>query len=90
MNAHRPRNPWRARAWAAALTAALALAPLASAQQLTGNIYGNVVDEQGARLPGVSVTLTGIGAAKTQTTDARGEFRFMSLSPGVYTLEYEL
>jgi hypothetical protein len=90
MNAHRPRRPWRAWAWTAALAAALALAPLASGQQLTGNIYGNVVDEQGARLPGVSVTLSGIGAAKTQTTDARGEFRFLSLSPGVYTLEYEL
>ena len=90
MNAHRPRSPWRSWTWAAALAAALALAPLATAQQLTGNVYGSVVDEQGARLPGVSVTLTGIGAAKTQITDARGEFRFPNLSPGVYALDYEL
>jgi hypothetical protein len=73
-----------------ALAAALALVPLASAQQLTGNIYGSVVDEQGGRLPGVTVTLSGVGAAKTQTTDARGEFRFPNLPPGVYTLVYEL
>ena len=90
MNAHRPRSPWRATARAAALAAALSLAPLAFGQQLTGNIYGYVVDEQGARLPGVSVTLTGIGAAQTRTSDARGEFRFLNLSPGVYTLDYEL
>ena len=76
--------------WAAVLLGLLAFVPLASAQNLTGNIYGTVVDEQGGRLPGVTVTLTGIGAAKAQTTDARGEFRFPNLSPGVYTLVYEL
>ncbi len=84
----RPATAWR---WAAALLmAALALAPVVQAQTLTGNIIGNVTDEQGARLPGVMVTLTGNGAKKTQTTDARGEYRFPSLSPGVYTLTYEL
>ena len=91
MNANtrsRPATAWR---WAAALLmAALALAPVAQAQTLTGNIIGNVTDEQGARLPGVTVTLTGNGAKKTQTTDARGEYRFPSLSPGVYTITYEL
>ncbi len=69
---------------------ALALAPIASAQQLTGNVFGTVVDEQGAALPGVTVTLSGIGAAKVQTTDAKGEFRFPNLDPGVYALTYEL
>jgi hypothetical protein len=76
--------------WGAVLAALLAVVPIASAQQLTGNVYGNVVDEQGGRLPGVTVTLSGIGAPKSQTTDARGEFRFLNLSPGVYTLVYEL
>ncbi|HWZ86143.1 MAG TPA: carboxypeptidase regulatory-like domain-containing protein [Thermoanaerobaculia bacterium] len=90
MNRHRlARRPTRWR-WGAVLAALFALVPLASAQQVTGNIYGHVVDEQGARLPGVTVTLSGIGAAKTQTTDSRGEFRFPNLSPGVYTLVYEL
>jgi hypothetical protein len=90
MNTHRRERPRAAWRWGAALAALLALVPLASAQQLTGNIYGRVVDEQGGRLPGVTVTLSGIGAAKSQTTDARGEFRFPNLSPGVYTLVYEL
>ena len=33
--------------WAAAMAALLAFAPLVSAQQLTGNVYGYVADEQG-------------------------------------------
>jgi hypothetical protein len=84
-----------ARAWLAALVAAAALALAtratpAFAQQLTGNVYGYVADEQGGRLPGVTVTLTGPGAPKSQTSDARGEYRFLNLSPGEYTLTYEL
>ncbi|HTY43277.1 MAG TPA: TonB-dependent receptor [Thermoanaerobaculia bacterium] len=90
MNCHRPTRRKAAWIWAAALAIALGLAPHVSAQQLTGNIFGRVVDEQGGKLPGVTVTLSGIGAARTQTTDARGEFRFPNLAPGVYTLTYEL
>ena len=90
MNAHGPTRRRAAGLWAAALVAALALVPIASAQQLTGGIYGKVVDEQGGALPGVTVTLSGIGAPKIQTSDARGEFRFPSLDPGVYTLTYDL
>jgi len=57
MNRHRPARRKAAGTWAVALAALLALVPLASAQQVTGNIYGSVVDEQGGRLPGVTVTL---------------------------------
>src|SRR5215813_2539506 len=70
--------------------ALLAFSGALVAQQLTGNVFGYVTDEQGGRLPGVSVTLSGIGAPQTQTTDARGEYRFLNLSPGNYTLSYEL
>jgi hypothetical protein len=52
----------------------------------TGNLYGRVVDEQGGVLPGVTVTTRGPGAPHTVTTDARGEFRFLNLSPGQYTV----
>ena len=89
MNAHRPSRR-RTAGLLAAMAAALCLAPLAFGQQLTGNIYATAVDEQGGRLPGVTVTLTGVGAPRTQTTDARGEARFVNLSPGLYTLVYEL
>jgi Carboxypeptidase regulatory-like domain len=55
-----------------------------------GNIYGKVTDESGAVLPGVTVTLAGVGAARTVTTGAGGEFRFISIDPGAYTLKTEL
>lgn len=84
-------HSWRiAAAFAAIAIAVLALTPGLSAQQLTGNVFGYVADEQGGRLPGVTVTLSGIGAPKTRTTDARGEFRFLNLSSGNYTIIYEL
>jgi len=66
--------------WAAAI-----LGPsLMRAQSVAGNIYGRVVDEQGAALLGAAVTLTGVGAPLTATTTASGEFHFLNLSPGEY------
>ena len=35
------------------------------AQAPTGNVFGTVTDKDGAALPGVTVTLTGLGAPKT-------------------------
>jgi len=55
-----------------------------------GNVFGTVVDNQGAALPGVTVTLTGIGAARVFVTDTDGSFRFPSLSPGGYMIKAEL
>jgi hypothetical protein len=62
----------------------------AFAQLQTGNLYGTVNDEQGAALPGVTVTLTGGGAPQVQVTNAQGQFRFLSLAPGSYALKAEL
>ena len=71
--------------------AAVALfAVSAFAQFQTGNIYGKVQAKDGSVLPGVTVTLTGIAAPQTTVTDALGNFRFISLSPGTYTLRAEL
>src|SRR6266849_5415112 len=73
------------------LYAALALfAVSAFAQFQTGNIYGKVQAKDGSVLPGVTVTLTGVGAAQSFVTDATGSFRFISLSPGNYTVKAEL
>ena len=78
------------RAWMLALVA-LVLWPLAAGAQLqTGNIFGTVVDNQGAALPGVTVTLAGIGAPQVQVTSAQGQFRFLGLSPGSYSIQAEL
>ena len=58
--------------WIFAVIAALLL-PLASpavAQLQTGDLYGKVADQKGGALPGVTVTLTGIGSPQVQTTNA--------------------
>src|SRR5437763_8581770 len=60
------------------------------AQFQTGNIYGKVQAKDGSVLPGVTVTLTGVGAPQTTVSDAQGNFRFLNLSPGTYTIKSEL
>jgi hypothetical protein len=55
----------------------------------TGNLYGTALDEQAMFLPGITVTLTGLGAVQTATTDRRGDFRFLNLSPGDYVVILE-
>jgi hypothetical protein len=62
----------------------------AGAQTLTGTISGKVTDEQGGVLPGVTVTLTSAQGPQTQVTDAKGEFRFIGLQPGTYSVKSEL
>jgi hypothetical protein len=59
-------------------------------QATTGNIFGTVVGNDNAVLPGVTVTLTGVGAAQNTVTDSQGRFRFVNLSPGNYSLKAEL
>ncbi|MEW6366522.1 MAG: carboxypeptidase regulatory-like domain-containing protein [Acidobacteriota bacterium] len=61
---------------------------LALAQTYTGHIYGVVVDDTGAVIPGVTVDLTGtLIGTMTQSTGVTGEFHFIRLSPGDYDLE---
>ena len=58
----------------------------AMAQISTGNIYGKVTDQQGAVLPGVSVTLSGDFGTRNAATSSFGEFRFLGLDAGRYKL----
>src|SRR6059036_2625784 len=77
----------------AVIAAALCLSLIAVsgyAQFQTGNIYGKVQAKDGSVLPGVTVTLTGVGAPQTTVSDAQGNFRFVNLSPGSYTLKADL
>src|SRR5204862_864248 len=75
---------------AAALLLAAAIAAPALAQTLTGSISGVIKDEQGAVLPGVSVTLTGKQGTQTQVTDASGVYRFPALEVGTYQIVADL
>ncbi len=72
---------------------ATVFAASASAQAIkgsVGNLYGKVTDESGAALPGVSVTLSGVGAAQWTTSGGQGDFRFLNLSAGSYSVKAEL
>jgi hypothetical protein len=63
------------------------------AQTTTGRLIGNAVDEAGAPLPGVVVTIASpalIGGAQTRVTDARGEYSFVGIAPGEYTVQATL
>src|SRR5437868_12893960 len=80
------------RYWAA-IAAALCIALFAVsgyAQFQSGNIYGKVQAKDGSVLPGVTVILTGVGAPQTTVTDAQGNFRFINLDPGTYSMKAEL
>ena len=57
--------------------------------QVTGSIQGQVTDQAGVALPGVTVKLTGDpiqGAERVSVTDARGEFKYNALPVGRYSL----
>lgn len=75
---------------AAALLLAVSCAAPVLAQALVGTISGTIKDEQGAVLPGVTVTLTGKTGSRTAVTDATGQYRFPALEPGAYAVSAEL
>jgi hypothetical protein len=83
---------WLHRAMAAALGSALLIAP-AYAQVQTGSILVHVADEQGAVLPGATITISSpalVSGQMTATTDGGGVYRFPSLSPGEYAVKIDL
>ena len=80
----------RVRAAAVAVMLVALVAVSAHAQFQTGNIYGRTMAKDGSMLPGVTVTLSGVGAPHTTVSDAQGNFRFINLSPGTYSIKAEL
>jgi hypothetical protein len=66
----------------------------ASAQSVSsGTINGTIRDQSGGVLPGVTATLTSPALQVpqiVQVTDAEGNYRFVDLPAGTYTLKFEL
>ena len=65
----------------------------AYAQVQTGSILVKVADEQGAVLPGASIVITStalVAGQMTATSDDGGQWRFPSLSPGIYSVKVEI
>jgi len=55
----------------------------------TNAIRGNVVDTNGAAVPGVAVTLTGANLNRTATTSAQGAFTFPNLPRGTFKVSVQ-
>src|SRR5947209_8262818 len=57
-------------------------------QRTTGDIEGKVTDPNGAVVPNVSVTLTGVtvGFSRTVRSDDQGEFRIQQIPIGTYKI----
>lgn len=51
-----------------------------------GALYGTVLDSNGGIIPGATVELSG-PASRTTTSDARGNFSFKALSPGIFSVK---
>jgi Carboxypeptidase regulatory-like domain/TonB-dependent Receptor Plug Domain len=76
-----------------ALLLAVAIAAPAAAQVQTGSILVRATDDQGAMVPGVTVTISSpvlVAGTMTAITDAGGVYRFPSLVPGTYAIKMEL
>ena len=62
---------------------------LANAQVLYGSLVGNVADQNGAVVPGATVTITnkGTGQVREATTSSDGEYTITNVLPGVYDIK---
>ena len=79
-------------AWALLLAVSSPAVAQGGGASSTGSISGQVVDSNGNALPGVSVTATSpaqIGTL-TATTNEEGIYRFPSVPPGQYKVEFAL
>src|ERR1043166_6742863 len=76
---------------AAALVLSMAAPALAQVQ--TGSVLVRAIDQQGAVMPGVTITIASpvlVSGTMTAVTDAGGVYRFPSLVPGTYDIKIEL
>jgi hypothetical protein len=70
----------------------LGAAPHVHAQAVRGSILGNVADDTGGAMPGVTVTVTEVrtNLSQTSVTNESGNYTFPSVQDGLYRVEAEL
>src|SRR4051794_27654209 len=83
---------WMRRHLFAATMLVLLACATAFAQQTTGIVTGRVLDQQGAAIPGVTVTAksTTTGFTRTEVSDGEGVYRLSALPVGTYDVTIEL
>jgi hypothetical protein len=75
----------------AAILLAIAAPVMAQVATKTGSIYGKVIDDKGAPLPGVTITLeSDVIPAQVATAGPSGGFRFANLPPGIYAVNLSI
>lgn len=82
----------RSVAWLLAMTFLIGL-PLTAGAQGTAAISGTVRDSSGAVLPGVNVEASSpalIEKVRTVVTDGAGQYKVVSLPPGIYQVSFSL
>jgi hypothetical protein len=64
----------------------------ASAQFDSATVLGQVADQQGAAVPGATITLTNLatGVVASTTSDASGAYQFLNVRVGTYKVESEI
>ncbi len=96
MSRHRSRNRFRTIRGACTallmLCIGLSMASPVLGQGAGASIQGTLKDQQGAVLPGATVTLRNeeTGVVRTAVTDTEGHYQFLALAPGRYALSAEL
>jgi hypothetical protein len=82
----------RGRTWVVLLLSILVSGPAFAQSAGNGSVRGHVRDEQGAVLPGATVTAVSPDAPGTYTavSDNEGFYRLLDLPPGTYTITTEL
>ena len=76
---------------AAVLALLIIAGAAASAQTVYGSLVGNVADATGSAVPNATVTLTNLGTNESRTaqTDTGGNYTFVNLLPGNYSIAAE-
>jgi hypothetical protein len=76
----------------AALAISILMPALLSAQGASGRIVGRVADPTGAVLSAVKISLVNeaTGINREATTSDSGDFTFVDVAPGTYTVQFEL
>ena len=86
----RPAQRWAC--FFATLICLLCFQSVSLAQSVQGSVIGTVKDKQGAVVPGAAVTLTNLeeGTVRTTQSSSSGDFQFIDVTAGRYTVDVTL